>query len=316
MINPATIDYGKVSDLIQDKIPPNLSLRDRLAWERRLQDETIAEMERQGRLREIMLDSTSGSSPSVVMHSPYEYDKSIFHQEKMQPPSEPKYEDDSEDDDDFGFSDIDNRFVVKPEPVSVQTSDESFEDSRKQSVSQKPKLSEPKKSKTENKNKSYSNELTTIHKVPRTLIKAMRSAIPQAVNHTECLEAIVYIFTHGGCDISESAMKVVKQYEESNKLQGIDNSIMQLTDHILNLERIIRMQADMLQSIELGVCYNTFDRRYGSKEPRKSPRQTEFREQGSLDMLYRLREQAADQREDDRIERGRQIYDSKKRSLD
>ena len=64
----------------------------------------------------------------------------------------------------------------------------------------------------------------------------------------------------------------------------------------------------MLYSVELCTAYNTFDRRYGSKERRTSPKDTEFREKGNLDMLARLRVQAKDQRMIDEVEKGRAIY--------
>lgn len=82
----------------------------------------------------------------------------------------------------------------------------------------------------------------------------------------------------------------------------------EISERLSNIERMQRDNARMLQSIELCTCYNTFDRRYGSKERRVSPKDTEFREQGNLDMLDRLRRQADDQRKVDCIERGRDIY--------
>ena len=71
---------------------------------------------------------------------------------------------------------------------------------------------------------------------------------------------------------------------------------------------MLRSQNDMLYSIELCTCYNAFDRRYGSQERRRSPKDTEFRESGNLDMLARLREQARDQKEVDDIERYRKEH--------
>lgn len=71
---------------------------------------------------------------------------------------------------------------------------------------------------------------------------------------------------------------------------------------------MMREQGQMLQAVELCTCYNTYDRRYGAKERRISPKETEFREKDNLDMLDRLRQQAKDQKQVDSLERGREIY--------
>lgn len=148
-------------------------------------------------------------------------------------------------------------------------------------------------------------ELETIKYVPVTVLEAIRKIFPVSASKADLISAVVYIFTNGGCEISEKAMDLVQAYEKEDKIVSID-------ERLARLENANRRQLEMLQSIELCTCFNTFDRRYGSSMPRKGAKNTEFRETGNLDMLARLRVQAKDQLNADEKERGRQIYNSVK----
>jgi hypothetical protein len=78
------------------------------------------------------------------------------------------------------------------------------------------------------------------------------------------------------------------------------------------MEQLMREQRVYLQSIELCACYDLYDRRFGARERRGQPKDNEFREQGNIDLLKKLRRQARDQREQDMRDRGRDIYNSTK----
>ena len=134
---------------------------------------------------------------------------------------------------------------------------------------------------------------------------ALRSLFPCSASKADLVSAAVYIVTNGACEISDKAMELVENYESDDKLVSIN-------ERLSHLERATKIQTTLLQSIELCTCFNTFDRRYGSTQPRKSPKNTDFREQDNLDMLECLREQAVDQQRIDELERGRQIYNQTK----
>lgn len=143
-------------------------------------------------------------------------------------------------------------------------------------------------------------ECICVRGVHKSVITALDRLFPGGTSNGDMIAAAVYIVTGGDCEVTEKAMQLVESY---GKREGTD-----ISERLSNIERMLRDNARMLQSIELCTCYNTFDRRYGSKERRVSPKDTEFREQGNLDMLDRLRRQADDQRKVDMIERGRDIY--------
>lgn len=141
-----------------------------------------------------------------------------------------------------------------------------------------------------------------IRTIPRSVVQAVRRQFPETASKSDLFSAVAYIFTNGDCEISERAMEMVKSYRASN------NTMATIVDRLSCLERENKRQLELLQSIELCTCFNTFDRRYGSSEPRRGPKLTEFREQDNLDMLTRLREQAKDQMRIDDLAIGRQIY--------
>lgn len=145
--------------------------------------------------------------------------------------------------------------------------------------------------------------------IPCSVMDALRRQFATNASKVDLISAAVYIFTDGDCEISDNAMQIVKAYKAEDK----QFDLTQRTEtRLANIERMLREQRDMMQSVELCTCYNTFDRRYGSKEPRRAPKDTEFREQGNLDMLARLRKQAKDQRMIDDVEKGRAIYNQTK----
>ncbi len=145
------------------------------------------------------------------------------------------------------------------------------------------------------------NDLETVKYLPKSVMAAVRRKFSETASKADLISAVVYIFTDGDCEISEKAMKIVKSYKSDDKNEIIEK-------RLSHIENMLRSQNEMLYSIELCTCYNAFDRRYGSQERRRSPKDTEFRESGNLDMLARLREQARDQKEVDDIERYRKEH--------
>lgn len=152
-----------------------------------------------------------------------------------------------------------------------------------------------------NNSRSESCEYEFVHNVPKSAMDALRRLFPCSASKADLISAAVYILTDGECNISDKAMELVNGYKSDDKLVSIN-------ERISHLEQATKRQLELLQSIELCTCFNTFDRRYGSNQSRKSPKQTEFREKDNLDMLERLREQAKDQLKIDELARGRQIY--------
>lgn len=144
-----------------------------------------------------------------------------------------------------------------------------------------------------------------VREIPRNVMDALRRRFPSNASKADLLSAVIYIFTGGDCEISENAMQLVESYKNDDSQFALSE---RTEERLANIERMLREQRDMLYSVELCTAYNTFDRRYGSKERRTSPKDTEFREKGNLDMLARLRVQAKDQRMIDEVEKGRAIY--------
>ena len=153
--------------------------------------------------------------------------------------------------------------------------------------------------------KKTSSEYKPVRGVHKSVLEALDRLFPGGTANGDMIAAVVYIVTNGDCEVSEKAMQLVESY-------GKRDGGAEISERLSNIERMLRNNSRMLQAVELCTCYNTFDRRYGSKERRVSPKDTEFREQGNLDMLDRLRRQADDQRKVDNIERGRDIYDLNK----
>ncbi len=122
--------------------------------------------------------------------------------------------------------------------------------------------------------------------------------LPVSASNADLLSAVVYIFTGGDCEISDKTMKIVERYEAEDNLVVIKNELKQINN-------TLRHHSETLAAIELCDCYNTYDRRYGSDAPRRGPKNTEFCDQGNLDMLEHLRELAKEQQTEDMRKRGR-----------
>ena len=149
-----------------------------------------------------------------------------------------------------------------------------------------------------------------IKSLPKNVMAAVRRRFAVSASKADLISAMVYIFTNGDCEISDTAMDVVRSYSSENPMIPVNAHLDEIDERFDNLERMMRHLVQTSQSIELCTCYNTFDRRYGSSIKRAKPKDTEFREPGNLDMLARLREQAADQIKIDNATRGRETYNA------
>lgn len=206
--------------------------------------------------------------------------------------------------------------VQEQQADSIESSTDNESDTElteiKQEEPAKPAKAQTKKSvsnrvfsRGSNNTKAASPDYEDVRSVHKSVMAAMRKALPGTASKADLLAAFVYIHTNGDCEISDNAMSIVKAYKAEDRQYDLTE---RTETRLANIERMLREQRDMIQSVELCTCYNTYDRRYGSKEPRRAPKDTEFREQGNLDMLARLRTQAKDQHKIDDIEKGRAIY--------
>lgn len=152
--------------------------------------------------------------------------------------------------------------------------------------------------------------------LPKSVMTAVRRMFSVSASKSDLISAFVYIFTNGDCEISDAAMEIVRSYSSDNPMVPVNEHLDEMDERFDNLERMCRQMMQTMQSVELCTCYNTFDRRYGSDIKRTRPKDTEFREPGNLDMLARLREQAADQLKIDNAARGREIYNKTKSKND
>ncbi|MCM1059136.1 MAG: hypothetical protein NC452_02455 [Eubacterium sp.] len=152
-------------------------------------------------------------------------------------------------------------------------------------------------------------KLRMLRGVTESAIVAAKKISPSTHSNGAAIMAIVYIFTNGNCEITQDAMELVKAYKSDDKFAPI-------VERLDIMGRCLEDCRKGVRSVELCTCYNTYDRRYGSAERRKSPKETNFREQGNIDMLRTLRRQAEEQRKADNAERGRQIYNQIKNKND
>ncbi len=274
--HPENIDYNKLSALVDKRLPKNLDVEDIARWRKGIQDKIIDEYKSVGRIKELMLNPVT-ESDTVVAES-------------------------TETDESDMTSEIEDESIISDFEEKEQDSFVSQNNNSMYPVAKKKENIRSQSSRTAHKNpKSKSaNDKETIQKIPKAQIAAMRQTFPGAANKIDMFSAMVYIISDGACEISESAMQLVKAYKKDDMTAAV-------AERLGNIERMMREQGQMLQAVELCTCYNTYDRRYGAKERRISPKETEFREKGNLDMLDRLRQQAKDQKQIDSLERGREI---------
>lgn len=201
----------------------------------------------------------------------------------------------------FGFDISDN----ETDEDVVDESEEIFE-VRKKPIQRQKTVSKSRVTKQASK---AEKDVEFVNSIPKVVMDALRRLFPVSASKADLISAVIYIVTNGDCQISDKAMELVEQYNSDDRLTSIN-------ERLAHLESATKRQIELLQSIELCTCYNTFDRRYGSNEPRRAPKLTEFREKDNLDMLERLREQARDQLNLDNQTKGRQIYEQIKDKYD
>lgn len=198
-------------------------------------------------------------------------------------------------------SDESTQQAESDEKADISADDVSANTVSKRNNSQKTKTS---KKRGAIKSPSDDKDTTSVRGIPKDIFVALKRIFPQSERNSDLLAA-AYIITNGDCDIPTSAMELVKSYNANDAMRSV-------AEELAGLRRAVRSLDERTSAIELCACYDLYDRRYGAKERRRSPKENEFREQGNLDMLNRLRVQAKDQRKLDDIERGRSIYEHTK----
>ena len=279
MNNDNDIDYSTLlTPEIMATMPANLSAVDQFTWRQSKQNKLACEYKAKQK------QNVSGNSQSAPVNAA---------QPPVQPPAEeskPAQSEESEQE------------ITVPE-VTIANSTDSVTDTvtesqnfkkAKNTVTKKPAV------------KTVSNNNTEFVKaVPASVMNAIRKEFPENLSKSDLVAAFVYLHTGGACDVSDAVKRVVAQHDG-------DKTQIEISERLAHIEQVLIKQNSTLQSIELCTNFNTFDRLYGSKEKRISPKTQEFREQGSLDMLSRLRQQADDQKKLDAIQTGRNIYNQTK----
>lgn len=144
-----------------------------------------------------------------------------------------------------------------------------------------------------------------VRDLPSEVMNAIRQEFPQALSKADAISAYVFVHSAGteqgaAIQLSDMAREAVKHYEG-------DNLVMLLDKRIAHLEKLVAKQSEVMQTVELALAYVTCDRTFGTKTTQTSPKQAEFRETAVLDVLDRLRQQAAEQRAVDNVKNGRPI---------
>lgn len=151
------------------------------------------------------------------------------------------------------------------------------------------------------KTKKISKSKSFIRDFPKDLLAVAKAEFPEASNNTDALSAYIAVKS----DISvqglpDSVQALVDAYEAPDYLQSIN-------DRLSSLERQNTALVMILQELELGLSYLTFDYLGYRKEDASSARSVNFLENGVSDLITRMREQAKQFRAQDNIKKGRPI---------
>lgn len=313
-------DYGYgslITPEIEKEMPPNLSISDQMTWRRNKAAELMMNKNKQSQQTNHNTSGTSGQStdtvPSPAEHIPARLPTPAQQAQQAQESNNNESEPDDQEAAEFLASDSVNNSDAEPidREIEIYSSIDAIVDSPAREQVQQPKQRVKSKPQTGKQTRSVKpvnpDDVKTedIKKIPKSVVSAMRRIFPDAQSKSDLISAFVYVHTGGTCELTPGAAKLVESYKSEDRLDEI-------AERMSHLERLIRSQNLTLHSVELCSCYNLYDRRYGAKERRTTPGETEFREQGNLDLLSRLRRQAVDQREQDDIARGRQIYNQTK----
>lgn len=143
-----------------------------------------------------------------------------------------------------------------------------------------------------------------IRDLSSTVMDVVRREFPQStLSKADAIAAYVYVHSAGteiGSNIrlSEKAAQAVREYSGDNTMSILD-------ERLSHLERMVAALSAQCQVSELALAYIVCDRAFGIKSTQISPGDMEIRETGVLDVLDKLREQAAEQHSVDVISNGR-----------
>ena len=289
------MDYSTLlTPEILAEMPQNLTPRDQFMWKRNKMNEIKA----QKKLDSNRFVQKNGSDETAGQ--PFKTS------EPIEPVSEPIQEPESEMTEN-AVSESDTESGAESKSPGEFDTDREADDFSQSSIQNTPVRTIKSKSSSKRAAKPDGEQIKL---VPKSVMNAMRRVLPNASTKGDLISAFVYIFTNGDCEISESAMEIVQSYTADNSMVPVNEHLDEMDHRFDNLERMVRQLLQTTQAVELCTCYNTFDRRYGSKVKRGKPKETEFRELENLDLLARLRQQAADQRKADELARGREIYNT------
>ena len=145
------------------------------------------------------------------------------------------------------------------------------------------------------------SEFSQIRDFPKELLTVVKSEFPMASNNTDALAAYVYVKSGGSVSVPDSVKELAEQWDG-------DRSVENLTARIEYLEKKSKEMVQMLEEMELLICFHLFDRLGYRKEMPKSLRSIDLLEQdGAYDIMKRAREQARQLRKQINMKEGRPI---------
>lgn len=184
-------------------------------------------------------------------------------------------------------------------PIASETKD-SVKNVVRETVAKKTDKSKS-VTKAKNKSKTISKSKSFIRDFPKDLLAVAKAEFPEASNNADALSAYIAVKSDVSVKgLSDSVQALVDAYEAPDYLQSIN-------DRLSNLERQNAALVMILQELELGLSYLTFDYLGYRKEDANSVRDVNFLENGVSDLITRMREQAKQFRVQDDIKKGRPI---------
>lgn len=189
--------------------------------------------------------------------------------------------------------------VSEPEiPASVVPEEQVIEPMAKPKPATKPV-------KHKARTKKASENGVCLRNFPMSLVLEAKRLFPSASSQPDAVAALLAVKTGIVDGLPEKVQKLVSDYnstdEEVQSLKNIDRRLSHLEDKSRDMERL-------LQELEVACMYSIFDYLgYRKTEVPVSPRDVEFMENGMRDIIYRMREQAAEFVKDEKLKNGRPI---------
>lgn len=152
------------------------------------------------------------------------------------------------------------------------------------------------------KSKKGRSESVYIRGFPKTLLALAKTEFPNATNNTDALSAYVAVKAdERPTGLSDSVKELIDGW-------GGDGSIQNIDARLSNLERQMSVLVAILQELELGIAYQTFDYLgYRKEDAPNDIRNVNFLEAGVPELITRMREQTKQLRTQENIKRGKPI---------